>query len=345
MNHVHQVKTTNGGSYIDGVPALQWGQWKDCTLSCAISTLLNSLGMDASYEQVAGLTGSCYRFGMCYGWDPGSLIVNTSYAYLGFDSACGTADNAGRAFGLDFSAVGNAAERDDKVRQSIGAGVPVLCMGGYGAPEWCVITGYDVKDGISRYFGRSYFDDGAKEDELVTGNRYTVFSGYPGEWPEGFLTLCDRTCQPLNPLEALKVSLETCIRMFSPHPKMGYGAYEFMIHSLETDPMETHGSWNICMHFVALMDARKAAAIYLEESAALLSGGNASRLMQAAAMYRAMFDALSSVISYENMNMKQFDAGLPAGLKKDLVDALQRMVSLERQARVTVQAILDAWQA
>lgn len=350
MKKEYQIKTANGGSYIDGVPKLKWGEYKDCTYSGAVSLLLQVLGLNATYEQIAGLTGSCYRFGMCYGWDPGSLIVNTDFAYLGFGDACGTDYNANRVYGLDFYGIADAEERDQKVQHSIDNGIPVLCMGGFGAPEWCLLTGYEkTADGI-KYFGRSYFDDNATEEELLTDNKYSFFKGYPGEWPDGFLKLCDRSCEPTNPLDALKTSLETCIKMFSPHEKMGYGAYEFAISSLKNnkypsgeDENAEYNGWNVSMLFSTLSDARRAAYVYLENSAKLLSGENKPKLLSVSAMYREMFDILSTVLPYKALNDGEYNSGLPAELREQIIDALQKMVELERQARVVVQNILDRW--
>ncbi len=344
------MKTANGGRYIDGVPTLKWGEYKDCTYSGAVALLLNVLGIHATYEQIAGLTGSCYRFGMCYGWDPGSLIVNTDYAYLGFGGACGTDYNANRAYGLDFYGVSDEEERNKKVQNSIDAGIPVLCMGGFGAPEWCLLTGYEKADDGIKYFGRSYFDGDATEEELLTDNKYSFFKGYPGEYPNGFLKLCNKSCEPTSPLEALKTSLETCIKMFSPHEKMGYGAYEFAINSLKNNKYPAgenenaeYSGWNVCMFFSTLLDARRAAYIYLEESTKLLSDENKAKLSDVSAMYKNMFDTLSAVLPYKALNDGEYNSGLSVELRKQIVGALEKMVEMERQARVTVQDILDHW--
>lgn len=58
-----KVKTDGDGTYIDGIPPLKWGQWRDCVYSGAIEVLLGALGIPASYEHIAGLSGSAYRFG------------------------------------------------------------------------------------------------------------------------------------------------------------------------------------------------------------------------------------------------------------------------------------------
>jgi len=356
-----EVKTANGGSYIDGVPPLQWGQLKDCTYSGCLALWLHALGIDATYEQIAGLTGSCYRLSMAYGWDPGSIIVNISYDTMRFkNNACGTDDNANRAFGYEFHNEKNAAKRDEQVQKSIDAGVPVLALGSRAVPEWCIITGYEkAGDGVT-YFGRSYFDDCAPEGELYTDNRYTLADRYPGDYPDVFVKLCGGPCEPLPAKDALKCSLETCLTLFG-KPKSrktkkaarrtGYGAYKFMIDSLrKNEYYNTFEKSRECviddlwMHFSNLLDARRAARIYLSESAALLSGENRAKLQRAAAMYREMFDALSAVLPYDKLYGHEFTPGFTAQLREEIIAALQKMLSLEKQARVLVKDILKHWE-
>ena len=348
-NEAYQVKTANGGSYIDGVPMLKWGEWKDCTYSGAVALALNVMGINATYEQVAGLTGSCYRLSMCYGWDPGSIILNTSYYYLGFGDACGTDNNASRAFGYDFYSVADETERNAAVQKSIDSGVPVLCMGGFGPPEWCVLTGYEIEGENVKYFGRSYFDSDSSEKELHTVNNYTSFNSYPGESPGLFVKLFDKKCEPLSEKDALKISLETCLKMFatkgSPnfekeYQKIGYGAYEFLINGLNSNE---YG--HVFGHFGNLLDARRAAYVYLGESAELLSGENKTRLLNVSAAYKEMFDALSSVTPYDRLYKNEFESDLSADLRSEIVEALQKMVSLEKQSRVIVQDIIGNWES
>lgn len=214
------------------------------------------------------------------------------------------------------------------------------------------MTGYEkAADGV-KYFGRSYFDGDATEEELLTGNKYSFFKGYPGEYPDGFLKLCDKSCEPTSPLEALKISLETCMKMFSPHEQMGYGAYEFAINSLKNNKYPAgenesaeYNSWNVCMFFSTLLDARRAAHIYLDESTKLLSGEKEKKLSDVSAMYKNMFDTLSAVLPYKALNDGEYNLGMSAELRGQIIGALQQMLALERQVRIVVQDILDHWTA
>lgn len=343
----HEVRTANGGSYIDGVPKLKWGEFKDCTYCGCAALLLNVMGRDASYERVMGLTGSCYRLSMCYGWDPGSTIVNTSYNYLGFDNACGTDYNANRAFGFELCSVKDETRRNEMVLASIDSGVPVLQLGGRGEPEWNILTGYERTASGIKYFGRSYFDGSDPADEPYTENRYTLANKYPGDYPGLFVKLFDKSCEPTSARDALKLSLETCLKMFAPTSKpkfedtankIGYGAYEFMI-----DGMSGNEYGEVRIHFGNLLDARRAAHIYLEESARLLSGENRKRLTSVSAMYKEMFDVLSAVLPYDRLYRDEFESGLSAELRGDIAAALKKMLLLEKQARVIVNDILNNW--
>ena len=41
MINTYQEKTANGGSYIDGVPILKWGEWKDCTYEGTLALIFD----------------------------------------------------------------------------------------------------------------------------------------------------------------------------------------------------------------------------------------------------------------------------------------------------------------
>ncbi len=343
-----KVIVTANGAYIDNIPPLKWGENKDCTYSGAVTTILNALGKNATYEQVAGLCGSAYHLSACYGWDPGSTLVNTSYHGLQIDCDW----NATRAFGVDYHTLGEQDKKTygEHARKSIDAGFPVLILGLIGPPEWCILTGYE-KDGDGfKYFGRSYFDDDAcRNESRVTDNRYTPAENFPGEYPGGFFRLLDRVCEPTPPKDALKISLQTCLDMFKPNDKNhGYGACEFMIESFNKDEyLSTFSKKNVGkdIHILLrlLLDERRAAHIYLSQSADLLSGENKTKLATVADLYKDMHDALSGVVPYEKLRKKGFE--LSPEFRKDMVAALQRMVALEKQARVIVEDILDNWDA
>jgi hypothetical protein len=199
----NKVITTGNGAYIDGFPAIEWHEWGECTHSNCMTLILKSLGVETSYEQVMGLSGSCCRVSMVYGWDPGSSIVNIIYAHLGINSD----NNANRFYGIDSYQIVDKKDCEKQVMKSIDAGIPVMILGGRLLPEWSILLGYEVTaDGV-KYFGRSYFDDNASENEIFTENRYVLLDRYPSdaEWHRLF----NKSCEPTSAMDALKISLET----------------------------------------------------------------------------------------------------------------------------------------
>ena len=330
----HEIKSANNGKYIDAIPALKWDEWKDCTYSGAVALALNAMGKNATYEQVRGLSGSAFHLSMCYGWDPGSCLVHTSYHFLGVNSD----RNALRAFGMDYRCVADADAYAMEVQKSIDAGIPVLILGARGAPEWEILTGYETTPEGVRFFGRSYFDAQAAEDELRTENKYTLFNNFPGEYPHDLLRFLDTPCEPTPPKEALKISLQACLDLFKPNAnQVGYEAYKFLL-----DNLATVDSGHIALHLCLLQDARRAAHVYLTESADLLQGENKTKLLEAAALYKKMFDTLSAVMPYETKWEwdKNTHTPLPAQTSKTLVEALETIVGLEKQVRVFIAEII-----
>ena len=329
-----QVVTTEYGSYIDGVPPIGFGQWTDCTYSGCLALFMDAAGIDATYEQIMGLTGSCYRASMAYGWDPGSNIVDISYSYLGIKSG----NNADRAFGFGEYTVDDETERNRQIRGSIDAGIPVLVLDGRGAPEWGIVLGYETVGGETKYFGRSYFDGNAAEDELFTENRYALFNNFNGKSSDWYKLY--KPAEPISETDALRISLTACVEMFKPHGKFGYGAYYQMIEGLENSryPTEWGSDGDVGTIFYTLLDARRAAYIYLDESAGLLNGDMKSDLAAVSVLYKDMFDLLQNVIPYE-----EDIGGLLSDEQKrtELIAVLHECVEYERQAQETIKNILE----
>lgn len=75
VNPKDRVRVENGLHYIDGVPALRWGQWQDCTYAGPVAIICNLLGIPVSYEDIMGLCGACYRIAMEEHWDPSASML------------------------------------------------------------------------------------------------------------------------------------------------------------------------------------------------------------------------------------------------------------------------------
>ncbi|MDR0409630.1 MAG: hypothetical protein LBH18_04450 [Spirochaetaceae bacterium] len=361
MNNAYQVKTANGGSYIDNVPMLKWGEWKDNTYCGCMTALFDAAGISVSYEELMGLSGVCWQIIMRDDWDPSSQMPQNG-------KLC--EKNIGDALGIDVYSIGDENQIAEQVKKNIDSGIPVLMVGGRGAPEWTLLCGYTVENGQDKYFGRTYFDCQhykptketienqspiVPENEIFTDNRYFCFNGFPG-WVPGALTrFYDKKCKPILRKQALKVSLETCITMFEQKSteshKFGYDAYDVLISGFELndeDYKKTCG--NDCYHIGSLLDARCAANVYLELSVGLLDERNQTKLAEVAKLYKNITDNMLAAVPY-NETTPVFN-GTPdfttatltvAQRRKDIAAALRKNKELEREARVIIKGILDHW--
>jgi len=338
-----EVRAANGGSYIDGLPMLRWGEWKDCTYGGALALIFGAMGVRTSYEEIMGLSGACYKAILGEDWDPSSEMPQVG---------ANCEHNAPQAFGIRAYCLKNEKKRDANVMKNLDRGFPVLLCGQRAAPEWTVLTGYEKAGGGIRFFGRTYFDyEGAAGDETYTDNRYYLANQYPGEYPNGLLRFYDKKRRPLNPRKALRISLETCLRTFAPEKpggyKQGYDAYDIMIAGFELDEEQYRAKCrNDQYHIGSLMDARRAAHIYLRDSAALLTGENRALLLQASALYRAMLENMLAAVPYEKTSSVFNGNSNPtwnAAQRRALVKALRENKGLEKQVRVIVAEILEHW--
>lgn len=325
--------STKNGVYIDKVPPLAWNTNRECTYSGCATLLLGALGCDTTYEQVMGLTASCFRTSLFYGWDPASNILDIINYHLGTSIT----ENMLRYYGWESYHPENDETRDTKVMQSLNAGIPVLVLGGRGAPEWSILLGYEnTADGV-RFFGRSYFDKDAPAGECYTPNGYTWADHYPAEGT----TLFRRCGDSVSYENALRTSLETCLAMFRPHEKFGYGAYTCMINSFRENRFLTE--WGpegkIYTILITLADARRAAAVYLRDSAARFSGKNAEVLLKAAELYTQIHELLVPVVQPEELDPRR--VANDREFRENTAQKLESCLALEREAHRWIHAFLE----
>jgi hypothetical protein len=336
-NRVHAYR---GGAYIAGIPPLRWGKWMDCSYAGCETALLRALGLDISYEEAMGLSGSCYRADMREDWDPSSEMPQNGLS---------CEQNVARTAGIAVYALSDDEERVARAVQSLEAGVPVLTVGQRAAPEWCLTCGYFMEAGRPVFFGRSYFDGGAAQ-ERHTPEGYLVADRFPGMYPASLCRFYDRPGDSISRREALKVSLETCLRMFEqppgPEHRYGYDAYDILIRGLLLDDEGYRAIYPYAQyHIGSLQDARRAAWRFLEHSAELLPEENRNRLRQAAGIYRRMLENLLGVVPYDQSAIVHHTAspfwGLP--IRRRLADALRENRMLENQVRAVVGRVLAEW--
>lgn len=341
-DNICTVKSKNGGKYIDGVPMLKWGEWRDCTYAGAMALLYQAAGIKTSYEQIMGWSGACYRITMADNWDPSSEMLQVSV---------NCEKNAELALGTAVYSLEDEKLRDKQVQKSIDIGIPVMACGQRGAPEWTVITGYEKSNGKVKYFGRTYFDyEKPNENDIFTENRYFYADCYPGEFPQALLRLYDKPCEPITKKEALKVSLETCIKMFKQtgNYKYGYDAYDVLIHGFELeDKVYKQRCGCDQYHIGSLMDARRSATIFINKNVILLSGDQKQKLITVAELYKKMLDLLLQVLPYEKTSSvfnAYSDPVWDKTTRQNLADALREAAELEKRVRITVKDILENWE-
>lgn len=337
------VKTENGMTYIDGVPALRWGQWTECTFSGSVTALLNTMEIPATYTDIMGVSASCYRMAMSTwgNWDPGSTLLQVNFGYV-------PDTNAGKAFGVEPYCLSDADERDRQVMCSIDQGIPVLICGGRCAPEWGLVVGYEKTAQGTKFFGRSYFDvEGAPKEEIYTDNGYLLQNKYPGESPEGLMWFFDRKCPPLSPLAALKESLDSCIMQWECDTRQDYMYYNKKAYAefIRGFTLEQNDSFDefVSYHLRTLIDARRCASLYLDKQAALLCGVQQEKLLQVAMLYKEMADKLTAIIPYEKLYLDFSPSMLTKEVKAQYIAALNDNIELEENVHRLVKCVLENW--
>jgi len=358
-----KLVASDNATYIDGIPPLRWGQWRDSSYCGAVTALLNASGIPVTYEEVMGLSGVCYQALMRDDWDPSSTLPQNG-------KSC--EKNVGDALGIDVYTLQDENAVREQAAKSIDGGHAVLLLGGRWTGEWSLACGYAEENGERKFFGRTYFDsrssdtaeitiDGQStkvpENEIYTANKYFLLNGFPGWYPGALTRFYDRKCEPITRKEALKVSLETCIRMFEPQAddrhQSGYDAYDILVAGFELPDADYRAKCRCDQyHIGSMQDARRAAYIYLDAAAELLDGENKAKLKRVAAIYKTMSDNLLAAVPYEKTTAV-FSTSVPpawsspstwnAERRRALAAALKENKELECQARVVVKDILNNW--
>ena len=340
----YEVKTENGGSYIGGVPALRWGAWRDNTYCGCIAAVTEILGAPVSYETLMGVSGICYRLGLKTSLDPSSGMPQNGQIWD---------DRINAAIGYKMYALRDERRRNQRVRENLDAGRPVLCVGAMCEPEWELLTGYDGHC----FFGRSYFDtQGTPQDrpeELRTPHAYLRASNYPGWVPKSLTRFFDKPCKKEEPLRLLQKSLEACLMYFTHEPRgdarFGEAAYRILIDGLEAGD----GDWgqysgNVISRLRDLADARRSAYVYLRDCAPLLRGSNRAKLRGVAEACRSIADDVLALVPYAHMSpawssgndsAKDWDSEF----RQTLADALGRALDTEKTVQLAVKGILAHW--
>jgi len=341
----YTVKTANGGSYIDGVPALRWGEWRDNTYCGCIAAVTEILGTPVSYETLMGVSGLCYRIGLKVSLDPSSEIPQNGDVWD---------DQIRAAIGNQMYTIENGRKRDKWAKKCLDAGKPLLGMGLFADPEWEILTGYEEKF----FFGRSYFHTQTplsrrQLPEMPDG--YLRAENYPGVYPEGFLRFFDKSCEKEKPHALLKKSLEICLAYWNHEPRadncFGEAAYRLLIERLAIND-EAWEKDSGCMHYHVgcLLDARRSAHVYLKNAADLLNDTRRQKLLEVAGAYQSIADDIMSVTPYDMLNIAWAVGGgytpetWDSETRQALAAALERAIETEKKIQIAVKDILAHWE-
>ena len=341
----YPVKVHLGGHYIDGLPPLRWGQLCDCTWAGSIKLLLDAMGVNVSYSEIMGFSGVCYYFSMTPNWCPSTSMPQIEYnPNILLEHAVGVK-----------SASFSSEDRDDKVREAISHGMPVMLIEPRVEMEWGVLCGYT---GDGQFYGRSYFDNlKPAEKDIYTHNHYFLADKYPGVSPDLIYFLSGRTVPlPLN--EALKASLLMAQHLYTAKPRhnnqyvFGLAAYDILINGLLRDNADfaaitqygTTGNGIILL--TRLIDARRAAHAFWRGKSRYLSDVNARKMNDVAALYGDIIATLGTVLP--NDFIVQTQNGFPfEAWSKDtrgmLCDALTTCKQLEQRIIDGIADVLNHW--
>ena len=339
------VKLYLGGHYIDGLSSLRWGQSQDCTWAGAVKLLLDAVGIKASYPEIMSFSGVCYYFSMTTNWCPSAAMPQVAY-----DPAI----LLEKALGVErcFFAPENM---DLKVKEAISQGMPVMIIQPRVEMEWGVLCGYT---GAGQFYGRSYFDY-LKPDEkyIFTENNYFLADSYPGADPGMTCFYRDRT-NPLPLVEALRLSLETALILYTSEPMhndhyvFGLDAYDIMINGLSCDDASfaaitqygTTGNGIILL--TRLIDARRAAHAFWMDKSQYLTSENARKMRDVGELYAGFVSVLEAVLPNDKVISTQNGFPFEAWSRETrthFADALMVCKRLEQQAIDIITDVLKNW--
>lgn len=324
---------------LKGIQRLSWGEGMDCPWAGALYAALRYMGESWTYDQIMGMSGACWRVCFTDVWD-----YSCTDALVAFDYATPLFKSLGYAFRMaDRVAKHERKAERLSVMEDIRNGKPVLAINLRVAPEWGVITGY-VEDGARflcrTYFDQEIFDDLEQHKTESDSIRHVVFEENEGYlfndfWPFLLLHFEEKTDMP-SPGEALKTSLLLLTESFRAKENRGYyqgkEAYTAWMEGLakeedfrpesDRENVQRRLSVNDSM-LCCLIDARRAAASYLEENINLIPENGRQHLEKIAENCREitrMFSGFREKIS-----------GAVAKQREAQISLLEKALTLEEE--------------
>ena len=339
------VKPYLDGCYIDGLPPLRWGQYRDCTWAGAVKLLLDAIGVNATYPEIMGFSGVCYFFAMTEDWSPAACTPQ-----IAFDPAIALE----RALGVERAAF-SSEDLNSQVKKALSQGMPVMIFQPRVEMEWGVLCGYT---GDGRFYGRSYFDYLLPgERDIFTDNNYFLADSYPGYSADMMFHYRKRTA-PFPLEDVLKTSLETARDLYTAEPRhngyfvFGSAAYDILINGLRRDDsgfaaLTQYGATgNGQIVLTHLIDCRRAAQAFWAEKSQYLPPENARKMREASELYAGIVSTLGAVLPNDTIASTQngypFEAW-SAETRLRFAGALASCKDLEQQAMDIITGVLKHW--
>ncbi|MCE3198239.1 helix-turn-helix domain-containing protein [Paenibacillus sonchi] len=328
---------------VEGVGRLGFGRGMDCSWAGALLLSLTASGVDTTYEQIMGVSGACWRIAFTAMWDYSSTDALVAYNY---------SDPAFNAYGLTPIWANNLNPEERRLEkhnilESIRNHQLPIAINLRVASEWGVITGY--LDAGGTLLCRSYFDDETFE-KLRNDPEFLeymkVSKGYLNvdNWPYMLVRIGNQENIPSaldNLYASFRIKVDSMNTAGNGGYNLGYKAFEAWQEGLLDDAWYRNASDkdfarrlgvnHFCM--MGLTDARRSAAVYLQESLPLLVDRPGYPALSELAELYAQIAAL--LAGYYNCMTD------PASVKSDISRQLWTREQREQQAKLlqTVAAL------
>lgn len=349
------VRRKNDRVWIEGVGRLRFGEERDNQFIAAMTVMLRAMGEAADYDTLMGYSGAAFRL---HFWDK-ELCPSSPDLLGGFNHALSAAEALGyrveivRCDGADQK---RQRELRQKIAASIDRGVPVIANNLMGHGSYEVIVGYE--NGGTVLLARAYDDP---DDSYSQGR----------SWP-GTLVFVENKRTPLAPRAVTMRSLDIAVELaetasYERDGKQwsGFAAYDRWIAELKKDEEFAKLSAQRSTYladangwiYLALADARGAAARYVRKIAGDFDGAAAAHFQAAADRYQQIREKLSAGRRYAPASWQlpgeRWSRYVPhpeappvAGWTKEMRDGelavLQECKALEQGAVAEIRAGMDA---
>ncbi len=282
-----RVVRENGSAKISGVPLLAWGKAEECTFLGSLAAALQATDHPATYEDLMGFSGMAFRIRWYRGqegqrWCPSSPVGEFPEESAAVQAATGWKLDAVNKMGQDKPDMSDCRER---IVESINNGLPVLAYGTQ--MDMGVISGY--RDGGNVLLFHNYHS--GKIDDLPIAEVGPMLM-FLQEWRQP-------PAKEKSFVEGIRIGVRNWDRkpLVNPQRKgeylYGQAALAGWIEDLQNaSTLSDSDKQLLCFvtwwNFNGLVDARTAAARYLERNAELVSSPiGTQRIIRAIKLYQA----------------------------------------------------------